>query len=438
MEEVMTRVTIEVDLPPELSVTAYQRHGNGHGFEISWPLPTRCRCDSCRREDQADVEFKDTVQVVRDLDIWGQPSFWIYRPAYHRRPYCNHRQYLIPPFKRKDTSYTYRFEQQVLRLLIGSNEEEVARRLGISAEMVGLIVRHQLADAHAKEIDPQRVLSDVGLDELSLKKRHQLYATILTDLTNPERPEVLAVAEGRDEAAARKCLEKLAEAQRRQVRAYRADMAVAFHNACRELLPNAKPVVDRFHVAKKFNEASDGQRKKISRAYKAKLSKAQRKEFRSLMWEFRRDPRELTKEEKEKLEALFAKLPRLRLLYEFRLRFQKIFDTAKDGRKAYRALVGLFLDMLDFSVELDGFIKTFEQWQDEILNYFEARQTSGPVEGINNKARVILKRSYGLKSADSLWTRLILDLNRATDVILYTIGQVHELVAGFRAAFACT
>jgi len=197
MEEVMTRVTIEVDLPPELSVTAYQRHGNGHGFEISWPLPTRCRCDSCRREDQADVEFKDTVQVVRDLDIWGQPSFWIYRPAYHRCPYCNHRQYLIPPFKRKDTSYTYRFEQQVLRLLIGSNEEEVARRLGISAEMVGLIVRHQLADAHAKEIDPQRVLSDVGLDELSLKKRHQLYATILTDLTNPERPEVLAVAEGR-------------------------------------------------------------------------------------------------------------------------------------------------------------------------------------------------------------------------------------------------
>src|SRR5437764_6664382 len=132
----------------------------------------------------------------------------------------------------------------------------------MSAEMVGLIVRNQLADARAKEIDPQRVITDVGIDELSLKKRHKLYATILTDLTNPERPEVLAVAEGRDEAAARTCLEKLAEAQRRQVRTYRADRAQAFHNACRGLLPNARPVVDRFHVAKKFNEASDGQRKK--------------------------------------------------------------------------------------------------------------------------------------------------------------------------------
>jgi transposase len=111
------------------------------------------------------------------------------------------------------------------------------------------------------------------------------------------------------------------------------------------------------------------------------------------MWEFRRDPQALSPQETQKLEALFEKLPRLRTLYEFRLRFQKIFDTAKDRRKGLRSLVGLFLDMLDFSGELDSFIKTFEQWQEEILNYFEARQTSGPVEGINNKARVILKRA---------------------------------------------
>src|SRR5262249_36927895 len=153
---------------------------------------------------------------------------------------------------------TYRFERHVLRLLIGSDEEEVARRLGISAEMVHSIVRNQLADAKAKVIDPQRVLTDVGIDELSLKKRHQLYATILPDLTDPPPPEVLAVADGRDEAAARKCLGKLTPAQRRQVRTYRADMAPAFHHACRDLLPGAKAVVDRFHVAKKLNEAIDG------------------------------------------------------------------------------------------------------------------------------------------------------------------------------------
>jgi transposase len=258
----MATVTIDIDLPPGVTITAYERHGAGHGFEVSWPWPDRCRCDRCRRETDARIEVKEAVQVVRDLDIWGQPSFWAYQTAFHRCPCCGHRQHLVPPFKRKDTSYTYRFERHVLRSLIGSNEEEVARRLGVSAETVGLIVRNQLADAKAKQVDPQRVVTDVGIDELSLKKRHRLYVTILTDLTDPERPEVLAVAEGRDEAAGRQCLGQLSAEQRRQVRAYRADMGPAFHAACRGLLPNAKAVIDRFHVAKKFNEAVDRERGK--------------------------------------------------------------------------------------------------------------------------------------------------------------------------------
>jgi transposase len=131
-------------------------------------------------------------------------------------------------------------------------------------------------------------------------------------------------------------------------------------------------------------------------------------------------------------------LPRLRALYAIRVRFRQIFDTARDRREAQRSLIGLFVDMLEDFPELDAFVRTFERWQEEILNYFEAGQTSGPVEGINNKARVILRRAYGLKSADSLWTRLILDLNRAKDVVVYTIGRIRELVTECRAVFACT
>jgi hypothetical protein len=42
----------------------------------------------------------------------------------------------------------------------------VARRLGISAETVEHIVESQLAEE--RRIDPQRVITDIGLDELSL------------------------------------------------------------------------------------------------------------------------------------------------------------------------------------------------------------------------------------------------------------------------------
>src|SRR5262245_54385126 len=100
------------------------------------------------------------------------------------------------------------------------------------------------------------------------------------------------------------------------------------------------------------------------------------------MWEFRRNPKELSQEDQQKLEELFRQLPRLRKLYAIRVRFQEIFDTSPDRRKAHRALMGLFFDIWEHFPELDAFICTFERWQEEILNYFNARQTSAPVEAL--------------------------------------------------------
>jgi len=122
------------------------------------------------------------------------------------------------------------------------------------------------------------------------------------------------------------------------------------------------------------------------------------------------------------------------------VRFKTIFDTATNRHEAALALTELYLDATDAFPELEGFFRTYEQWQEQILNYFEAGQTSGVVEGINNKARVVTKRAYGIKSADTLWTRLILDLNRAGEIAVHTIASLRALVRQFRTVFsmACT
>ena len=124
--------------------------------------------------------------------------------------------------------------------------------------------------------------------------------------------------------------------------------------------------------------------KKITRGYKKKLSKAERKEFRSRMWEFRRDPSSLTMAEKAKLEALFEQLPELRKLHELRVEFKRIFDETQDRRKAELALTAWIMKLLDAFPEMDeAFVKTYERWQEGILNYFDGRHTSAAVEGIN-------------------------------------------------------
>src|SRR5262249_19840253 len=111
-------VTIDVDLPPGVTITAYQRHGDGHGFEVAWPWPARCRCDRCHREADARIEVRYAVQSARAVALWAQPSSRAYQPAWHRCRGCNRRQHLLPPFERRDVSYTLRFEQHVLRSLV--------------------------------------------------------------------------------------------------------------------------------------------------------------------------------------------------------------------------------------------------------------------------------------------------------------------------------
>ena len=118
----------------------------------------------------------------------------------------------------------------------------------------------------------------------------------------------------------------------------------------------------------------------MTHQYKAKLTKDQRKTFRSQMWAFRRDPESLSAAEKPALEALFEKIPALRPLYQVRLRFKEIFDTARDRITAARWLRELRRQCDQLGLDLGSFFETYDRWKTEILNYFNARQTSAAVE----------------------------------------------------------
>ena len=257
-------VEIQLDVPAGVTIGEYERIGNGHSFHVSWEFPDVCRCETCKRETPLQLVEKAKFLAIRDLDMWGQPSFFVYQDVMHRCSGCGHRQALIPPFKRKDVKYTFRFEELVLTTLIGGTAEDVEQRLGISAETVERIVRNRIEDCKGKKIDPQRRIERSGMDEISMRKGHKGYATILTDLTDPSKVEILAVAKGRDEQAGRECLLAMSEEQRKNVRYHHTDMGPSYLKACRELLPNSQSVIDRFHVAKKLGEVADKLRKKTT------------------------------------------------------------------------------------------------------------------------------------------------------------------------------
>ena len=59
----------------------------------------------------------------------------------------------------------------------------------------------------------------------------------------------------------------------------------------------------------------------------------------------------------------------------------------------------------------DRFLTLLDRWQDLIANYFTHHDSSGFVEGLNNKLKVLKRRCYGLRNVGRLFQRLTLDLD---------------------------
>ena len=135
------------------------------------------------------------------------------------------------------------------------------------------------------------------------------------------------------------------------------------------------------------------------------------------------------------MDRLFAELPVLKDVYDVRVRFKEIFDTAPDPATAEQQLAELRQHTEALGLDFSKFWTTYDNWKMGILNYFDGRYTSAAVEGINNKARVITKRCYGVKSSGTLWNRLILDLNRASEAVGQSIAELREITSGLKAVF---
>jgi transposase len=152
------------------------------------------------------------------------------------------------------------------------------------------------------------------------------------------------------------------------------------------------------------------------------------------MWLYRRRRKDLTEEQQTELEQLLETIPALHFAYFFRESVAEIFDTAQHRQDASQQLEELREWVAD-DPELLKFFATYDRWQDGILAYFDRRESSGPVEGLNNKARVITRRSYGLKNADRLWKRLVLDVNRFGTAVRRTVPDLHALARSIQTQF---
>lgn len=289
---------------------------------------------------------------------------------------------------------------------------ETARAFGTSWECVYRSVEWfvQWGLAHRKLENVQ----SIGVDEIhwGKSKRADNFLTVIYQIDSHCR-RLLWVGKRRTQATLRNGLADLGEEVIKGLRFVCSDMWKPYLNVLAAQAGQALHVLDRFHITSHLNQALDQVRRAESGRLRASAS-AQAARLKDMRWKLlRRHSRvrgrarmQLGRLLRTKLET--ARAWALKDLFEH-------FWTYKSVRCA-----GVFLDYWTWRAlrsrigSMQKVARMLRSHQDLILNWFRAKGeiSSGAVEGLNNKIRVVTRRSYGFRTYDAMEIALYHTLGR--------------------------
>jgi len=275
--------------------------------------------------------------------------------------------------------------------------------------IMGIIDRYISTEVNWESI---RRLDVIGIDEIALKKGHKDFVTIVT-MRVGNTTRILAVLKDRKKETVKTFFSRIPTRVRKTVRAVCSDMYDGFINAAKEVFGDkVKIIIDRFHVAKLYRKGVDTLRKAEMKRLKNTLVKEEYAKLKNVMWILRKDTKNLLDEELDVLQLLFMHSPLLETSYKLSKELTYIFNEDRQRSRAKRKIHAWINRVKQSGLGcFNTFLSTLEERMEEILHYFIHRQTSGFVEGLNNKIKVIKRRCYGILNPDHLFQRILLDLS---------------------------
>lgn len=181
-----------------------------------------------------------------------------------------------------------------------------------------------------------------------------------------------------------------------------SDMWKPYLNVIAKWCGNALNILDRFHIKKHLNEAVNQTRLDTVKKLKEQ-GKGGEKILTKSKFLFLKNEENLTEKQATKLDELLGmNLPIIRA-YMMKEDFDQFWDY-KSGYWAGRFLDAWCTRAMRSKIEpMKKFVKTIRNHRELILNWFKSKGlSSGIVEGLNNKVKTTLKRSYGFRTEKTL------------------------------------
>jgi len=283
-------------------------------------------------------------------------------------------------------SYTHRMETFVGDLQGLMTIADLASVTGLSWDTIKGIVKKRLARVYGH---PRlKGLKYLSIDEIYVGRRMRFY-TIVIDL---ETGRIVWVANGRGGESLRKFWRAL-RLSKAKVAGVAMDMSAAYWSAVLSNLPKAAIVFDRFHIMKLMNEKLDDLRRDLVREA-TDLMKRTVKGIRYLLL-MRRD--HVHEEKLPKLDEALRQNEPLNMAYLLKEALGLLWE--QPSKKKMRAFLQEWCQWAKETGvrHLQSMAKTLTVHATGILNWWEHRISNGRIEGINNKIKTMLRKTYGLR-----------------------------------------
>ena len=336
---------------------------------------TRCPC--CGAETDRVHDYRE--QTVKDCPVQGKKLIWKYKKRRYRCENCGKRFYeqnwLLPKFHR----ITNRLALLALnKLSVKVSRKDIAEELGVSESTV---------------------CRWMHLAPFSKPKKFQCI------LTAPTEKRILDILGDRKERTIFNYLKEFPN--KKDVKYFVTDMRKEYVSMAKILFPNAKIVIDKFHVVRYCTWAFENVRKRVQKA----LSDEKRKYFKRSRTLLLKHKDDLNDDDKLAVSKMLEINKALADAYLMKEKFYYFMSSRNSTEARDRLKQFAMFNAATQLPEFEPLIRVLSNWSEYILNAFDCGYTNGFTEGCNNKIKVLKRIAFGYRSFSNMRQRILLSTN---------------------------
>lgn len=359
------------------------------------------RCPTCQKRSNRLKDYLRERKVLHMI-LSRQKIYLVFRK---RRFVCFGcgkaftEQYSFLPPRSHESIFV---KEDALEKLSDSSFRKTRERLGFSyGKLVSLLKKVfslQTIDWEGQLVDG---VLRLGIDEHHFGKRNHYLVTIANLLTR----KPIHILTKCTKQAVKDFLLSLSQQTKDCVDEVAVDMRDAFIGAVKEALPNARIVIDHFHVIQDANRRVSEARK-IEEDVEEKIKGNGPKKIPFKL--FTKNKEDLKGNQMRLIRYYQHKYPSLALFYSCKERLRAMY-AAGTKQEAEEILTTLIADMKKSEYpELWMWAKTLTKYQPYILNYFDNHTTNAVTEGLHRKFKLIQRQAFGFRNPEVYAYRVML------------------------------